>query len=127
MLTDLLKGERIPKVGNRNSFSKRRRDEHISRDLHDSVGQLLVAAKLKIINNKKKEAEETLALASEELRNIYDELEPRSLEIMGLGDALEWYLLKFFPDDFPYHIDVKLAEKLPTKIKFKSTVLYKRL
>ena len=56
----------------------------ISRDLHDSVGQLLVAAKLKIINNKKKEAEETLALASEELRNIYDELEPRSLEIMGL-------------------------------------------
>ena len=36
---------------------------------------------------------------------------------MSLESAIEWYLLKFFPKDFPYHINVDLAEKLPSKLK----------
>ena len=85
---------------------------NISRDLHDSVGQLILAANLKIKSNKVKEAQELLLLANEELRNIYDELEPRSLEKMNLHSAIEWYLLKFFSKEFAYYINVKEAEDL---------------
>ena len=113
----LQKKEEAQRLAKEILSTKDKERRHISRDLHDSVGQLLVTANLKILEKKNKEAEEIITLASEELRNIYDELEPRSLEKMSLKDALEWYLLKFFPSDFPYHIEVKIAEKLSTEIR----------
>ena len=74
----------------------------------------MIAAKIKVIDKKNKEATEIIEQASEELRNIYDELEPRSLEKMSLKDAIEWYLLKFYSQDFPYSIEVKMSRRFRT-------------
>ena len=87
--------------------------ESISRDLHDSVGQLLVAANFKVSAEDKKGAKEVILLASEELRNIYYRLDPRVLEDTTFQNAVEWYLLKFFPKEFPYKLDLSLADHFP--------------
>ena len=94
-----------------------RERESISRDLHDSVGQLLVAANFKISAEDKKGAKEVILLASEELRNIYYKLDPRILNDAFFSYAVEWYLLKFFPKNFSYKLDLDLAENFPESVK----------
>ena len=98
-----------------NIADKERRE--ISRDLHDSVGQLLIAANFKIDSQEYQEAEKIILTASEELRGVYDKLEPRSLEKMSLERAVEWYLLKFFPKSFAYYIEVSLADSFEKSLK----------
>ena len=98
-----------------NVADKERRD--ISRDLHDSVGQLLIAANFKIDSQEYQEAEKIILTASEELRGVYDKLEPRSLDKMSLERAVEWYLLKFFPKSFAYYIEVSLADSFEKDLK----------
>ena len=90
---------------------------NISCDLHDSVGQLLVAVSLKISEDDKKGAKEIIRLASEELRSIYHKLEPRFIEDISFQNAVEWYLLRFFSKDFPYKLELELAENFSNDFK----------
>ena len=89
----------------------------ISSDLHDSVGQLIVAANLKVNAGDTKSAADILQLACEELRNIYHRLDPSLLKELSFQEAVEWYLLKFFPKNYSYTLDLKSAEKFSHFIK----------
>ncbi len=72
--------------------------ERISKELHDGVGQMLTAAKLKldIFNFKteldKKEVKETIDIlidAGDEIRRIINDLKPSDVENFGLVSAIE--------------------------------------
>ena len=89
----------------------------ISRDLHDTVGQLLVAAKLALGENNPNKAKQLILDASEELYSIYDELEPRHLDSMSLPESIRSYLLKFFPQNLVYHISSDDLSFLSSKSK----------
>ena len=86
----------------------------ISRDIHDTVGQLLTAATFKLVQGHKKEAEDIIVAANEELRGIYERLEPRSIEQMSLHQAVEFYLHKFFDKNLNYTIDLGSVDSLAT-------------
>ena len=90
----------------------------ISKDLHDTIGQQLVAANLKVAAGKNEEARDLIKLASESLQNIYDDLEPRSFAVSNFHNLIKWYLFKFFSKEITFHIDVTAAKMLPKEICF---------
>ncbi|MGE5410562.1 MAG: PAS domain S-box protein [Clostridiales bacterium] len=76
----------------------------ISRDLHDSVGQMLSAVKFNIevyekssnVENKQlKEARRLLAATSQELKNIIHSLHPLSIDHYGMIAAIELLIKEF--------------------------------
>jgi PAS domain S-box-containing protein len=73
----------------------------IARELHDSVGQELAAAKMNLdrimagdpaSNSTKREAMESLQCAIQQVRTISHLLHPPLLDEVGLESALRWYL-----------------------------------
>lgn len=73
-------------------------------DLHDSVGQTILAAKLNLNayeDNPEREGErfatglELIDRASQELREIYSKLYPSTLRDLGLAAAVRWYAKNF--------------------------------
>lgn len=74
--------------------------QRIAKDLHDSVGQLILAAKINLIsykNNPEHFAErfetglDIIDKASQELREIYTNLYPSTLRDLGLVTTIRWY------------------------------------
>jgi two-component system NarL family sensor kinase len=73
--------------------------QRVARDLHDSVGQTVLAAKLNIEAYRKKRSDrerlsDSLAFldrASQELRSIYTGLYPSILDDLGFEAAVRWY------------------------------------
>ncbi len=74
--------------------------QRIARDLHDSVAQTLLAAKMKLFEFDKKsgniedEFHQGISLldrALQELKEIYGNLYPSMLRDLGLGAAVRWY------------------------------------
>lgn len=74
--------------------------QRIAKDLHDSVGQLILAAKINLIsyrNNPEQFADrfetglDIIDKASQELREIYTNLYPSTLRDLGLVTTIRWY------------------------------------
>lgn len=74
--------------------------QRIAKDLHDSVGQLILAAKINLIsyrNNPQQFADrfetglDIIDKASQELREIYTNLYPSTLRDLGLVTTIRWY------------------------------------
>lgn len=74
--------------------------QRVAKDLHDGVGQTILAAKLNFMayqNDKKKHKErfdaglKFIDNASSELREIYEDLYPSILSDMGLESTIRWY------------------------------------
>ncbi|WP_109832468.1 hybrid sensor histidine kinase/response regulator [Reichenbachiella versicolor] len=73
----------------------------MGRDIHDGIGQMLVAAKFKlscididkpVLANAKDEVEELLATTLEEVRRVSRNLANRHLEDFGLKKTLEYFI-----------------------------------
>jgi PAS domain S-box-containing protein len=101
--------------------------QSISRDLHDSVGQTIIAAKLNIemyLNNNELFGDKlNVALtfidkASQELREIYSNLFPSILSDLGLPATIRWYVKNvFLANSIDATVEIKINEKLESKIK----------
>lgn len=98
--------------------------QKIARELHDSVGQTLLAAKLNLnayykdkerSEEKFQRALELIDTTSQELREIYSNLYPSVLRELGLEIALRSLIKNMFGEnfiiDFLYEIDSELKEE----------------
>lgn len=101
--------------------------QKIARELHDSVGQTILAAKLSFQayhqdpSRQKERFNVGLALidqASEELREIYTNLYPSSLRELGLESAIRGFI-KNFQDigSFKIQTEIKIRKKLEHEIE----------
>lgn len=85
----------------------------INQDLHDTTGQLLIAANLKLAKNPDTlDARDLIQRASQELRTVYETAEPPGLDTIGLEKALQWYIIKFFPEGFLYFLNIDIQTTL---------------
>ena len=86
--------------------------KRIAQDLHDSVGQSLVAVKMKLSLSPSgsdkyiSESKELLNFCSSELRNIYNSMYPSILRDLGLGEAIYWYANTLFGNDVETAIEI---------------------
>ena len=83
------------------SIFKAQQDERarIARDIHDGIGQMLVAAKFKLssieehtLEKSKEEVEDLLGTTLEEIRRVSRNLANRHLEDFGLKKTLEYFV-----------------------------------
>ena len=103
------------------SIFKAQQDERarIARDIHDGIGQMLVAAKFKLssldetspqtLENSKEEVEDLLGTTLEEIRRVSRNLANRHLEDFGLKKTLEYFIeeTKAVADfDISHHINL---------------------
>ncbi len=104
-----------------------RERQKLASELHDSVGQTILAAKLNfnsfLMNpEKSRDRYETgLSLidrASEELREIYTNLYPSTLRDLGLEATIRWYARNFLElKNIHADLSIRLKEKLPHHIE----------
>jgi PAS domain S-box-containing protein len=101
--------------------------QRVAQDLHDSVGQSIIAAKMNIDTYKQDKnyfAEQLdvglsfLIKASQELRDIYTGLYPTVLNDFGFEKAIKW-LLQNTVEKFSIKTDVNIsiADKIPHNIE----------
>src|SRR5215475_9063224 len=94
----------------------------ISRELHDSVGQMLVGVKMGLGRLKKslnptqlREAEEVEQMVDDvvtEVRTVSHLLHPPALDLMGLESSIIWYT-EGFQQRTGIHTEVQIPEPLP--------------
>ncbi|MCB1177060.1 MAG: hypothetical protein KDK36_05720, partial [Leptospiraceae bacterium] len=109
--------------------SQERERENISRDLHDSVGQTILAAKLNLMafwkdpdlpEEKFQYALSLIDNTSQELREIYTNLYPSVLNELGIEAAVRSLIRGMFGDtisvELNYHIERKLPHELDITI-----------
>lgn len=99
-----------------------RERQKIAAELHDSVGQTILAAKLNfsayhIDPEKMKERFETgmslIDRASQELREIYTDLYPSILRDLGIEAAIRWYAKNFVElKDISTNLKISLKQRL---------------
>ncbi|TGM11885.1 sensor histidine kinase [Leptospira selangorensis] len=99
----------------------------LARELHDGVGQLILAAKLHFQAYQKSEKEHPESFgsglglidrASQELREIYTNLQPSSLKELGLEAALSSLANQIFPiQKIKVKSEFRVPEKIPQEIQ----------
>ncbi len=108
--------------------------KRISRDLHDGLGQMLVATKLKlgiiekeVINNIPVNAKDLSRInlqfneALNELRNIMRDLRPSFFEEMSIGDIISWHC-RTIQDNINTKIIVQIDSTIETDTKTKDNL-----
>lgn len=111
------------------AFQEKER-QSLARELHDGVGQTILAAKLNFISYKKRKQEslyqEGISLidqASQELREIYTGLYPSALKEIGLEAATKDLCRKVLqPNSIESEINFQVKGKLP---EFVETNIYR--
>ncbi|MEM4271408.1 MAG: histidine kinase [Candidatus Pacearchaeota archaeon] len=100
--------------------------QKIARELHDSVGQTILAAKLNLnayYNDKNRSEEkfkralELIDTTSQELREIYSNLYPSVLRELGLEIALRSLIKNMFTDNFVIHFLYEIDSELKEEFK----------
>ncbi len=100
--------------------------QKIARELHDSVGQTILAAKLNLnayYNSKKNSQEkfhraiELIDQTSQELREIYSNLYPSVLKELGLETALYSLIKNMFSENIKVHWEYKIYKEPKEEIK----------
>jgi two-component system NarL family sensor kinase len=97
--------------------------QRVAKDLHDGVGQTILAAKLNFVAFQKdmvKHKERFAAglqfidRASRELREIYNDLYPSILSDMGLESTIRWYAKNSLEmNKVKVSFDISIEEKIP--------------
>lgn len=122
--------EKVIKLSSRLIQSQENERQKLAKDLHDSVGQTIVAAKLSLLTYKKnpRKHREQLNVAinfmdksSHELREIYTGLFPSILEDFGLAETIRWYsryYLRYHGIETDLHIELnkKLSPDLEVNL-----------
>lgn len=100
--------------------------QKIARELHDSVGQTILAAKLNLnayFNSRKNSPEkfyralELIDQTSQELREIYSNLYPSVLRELGLETALRSLIKNMFPENVQIKWEYKIHLEPKEEIK----------
>jgi len=101
--------------------------QRVAKDLHDSVGQTILAAKINIDAYKQNPQRfansldaglDFLVKASQELREIYMDLYPTILNDLGLEMAIRWLVDNTMESaGIISNIDIKLQDKLPHNLE----------
>lgn len=97
--------------------------QRVAKDLHDGVGQTILAAKLNFMAYQKDKMKHKdrfdaglkfIDSASRELREIYDDLYPSILSDMGLESTIRWYAKNSLEiNKIKTGFDIKIKETLP--------------
>ncbi|HOP64128.1 MAG TPA: PAS domain-containing sensor histidine kinase [Spirochaetota bacterium] len=97
--------------------------QRVAKDLHDGVGQTILAAKLNFLaywKDKTKHKDRfTTGLkfidnASRELRDIYDDLYPTILSDMGLESTIRWYAKNSFEiNKINADLNIRIEDTIP--------------
>ncbi len=102
----------------------------LSRELHDGIGQELLALCLQL---RKAGNNNTIITTAEnigkDIRNLSHQLMPMTLKMLGLLDAMEEICDKLLePSNIGYHIDAKgLEERLPEKLEISLYRIFQEL
>jgi signal transduction histidine kinase len=101
--------------------------QKISRDLHDSISQLLMAAKVNFdaykINPEKHHDRFEMGIrlidrCSQELQDIYTNLFPSSLQYLGLEAAVKWYVKHYLDSRaIKTSLNFIFQKKIPSNIE----------
>ena len=111
--------------------------QKISKDLHDSVNQTILAAKLNLDTYKKDPVKykkqfdigmEFISKANRELKEIYMDLYPSILTDFGLEETLKWYL-KNYLEVHRIHTELKynIQQKLPHDLEVNMYRIFQEL
>ncbi|HOP28058.1 MAG TPA: PAS domain-containing sensor histidine kinase [Spirochaetota bacterium] len=128
---DITERKRIEKENRRLSLmvikSQELERQRVSKDLHDGVGQTILAAKLNFLayqndNMKHKERFITglkfIDTASSELREIYEDLYPSLLSDMGLESTIRWYSKNSLEiNKIKANLNIHLDEQFPHNLE----------
>ena len=95
--------KRIRTLNSRLRDLQEKERQRIASELHDSVGQTILAAKINLLsgaadarkNERFQTGMELIDRASQELRDIYSSLYPSTLRDLGLEATLEWHIRSF--------------------------------
>lgn len=93
--------------------------KNISKELHDSVGQTLVAAKLHLEANSFEKGIYLLNKASQELREVYSRIYPSTLRELGLAPSIKQLLKDSFSNqrvEFSHSIQSKWNDSINLEI-----------
>ena len=114
--------EKVVRLHSRLLHLQERERQVVARELHDGVGQTILAAKLNFTSYEKdperfqdrfKIGLDLIDRASQELRDLYTRLYPSVLNDLGLEAAIRWYSKVFLE---ALNLDVSLVIKLQAKI-----------
>lgn len=107
--------------------SQEKERQRVAKDLHDGVGQTILAAKLFLIAYQKEPVKnknkfnlglQFIDQASNELREIYNDLYPSILKDHGLGKTIRWYAKNYLElNNIGTEINIDLPEKLSNDIE----------
>ena len=97
--------DEIKKLNRQILVTQEEERQRIARDLHDGVGQTMLAAKLAFSSSEraKPDARKShvdrgmvlMDMASQELREVYTGLYPSILRELGLGDTINWFIRNY--------------------------------
>ncbi len=120
---------RLQKLNSRLIEVQEQERQRIASDLHDSVGQLILAAKINLVSYKGDPEQladrfpvalSLIDQASQELREIYTNLYPRSLHDLGLESTIRWHARNVLEaHGLRVHLDIQARQTLPHDLEIR--------
>ena len=119
--------EKVVRLHSRLLHLQERERQLVARELHDGVGQTILAAKLNFTSYEKSPEKfrdrfpvglDLIDRASQELRDLYTRLYPSVLNDLGLEAAIRWYSKVFLEiKNIDVELDIHLTLKIPRPVE----------
>lgn len=119
--------EKVVRLHSRLLHLQERERQLVARELHDGVGQTILAAKLNFTSYEKNPEQfqdrfpvglDLIDRASQELRDLYTRLYPSVLNDLGLEAAIRWYSKVFLEiKNIDVELDIQLKLKIPRPVQ----------
>lgn len=119
--------EKVVRLHSRLLHLQERERQVVARELHDGVGQTILAAKLNFTSYEKDPEQfrdrfpvglDLIDRASQELRDLYTRLYPSVLNDLGLEAAIRWYSKVFLEiKNIDVELDIQLNLKIPRPVE----------
>jgi two-component system NarL family sensor kinase len=119
--------EKVVRLHSRLLHLQERERQVVARELHDGVGQTILAAKLNFTSYEKNPDQfqdrfpvglDLIDRASQELRDLYTRLYPSVLNDLGLEAAIRWYSKVFLEiKNIDVELEIRLRVKIPQPVE----------
>ncbi|MCR9142850.1 MAG: sensor histidine kinase [bacterium] len=119
--------EKVVRLHSRLLHLQERERQVVARELHDGVGQTILAAKLNFTSYEKNPEQfedrfqvglDLIDRASQELRDLYTRLYPSVLNDLGLEAAIRWYSKVFLEiKNIDVELEIQLGLKIPRPVE----------